>query len=72
MNLGKRSFTDYIGELLRMLTDTGQDSSEIVRDDPVTNPLTEEPDELYDRSPRSIQYIGSCSDMTGIPKYSRR
>jgi hypothetical protein len=38
------------GNLLRMLTDTGQDSSEIVRDDSVTNPLTEESDELVSRS----------------------
>jgi hypothetical protein len=48
-----------------MLTDTRQDSSEIVRDDSVAHPLTEEPDELYHRADRSIQYDGNRSDKTG-------
>jgi hypothetical protein len=66
MSFGERSLSDYINrDLLRLLTDTGQDSSEVIRDDSVPNPLTEEPDELYHRVDRSIQYDGNRSDKTG-------
>jgi hypothetical protein len=66
IRLGKRSIIDYIDrDLVYMLTNTGQDSSEIVRDDSVAHPLTEEPDELYHRADRSIQYDGNRSDKTG-------